>query len=187
MIWLYGWKCDFHACRHFNALNKEFLNISVLSRKGIGTIIDVWKCSAAAELDRHLKRISSTWPQRTQFLSNWTNVHLVPCRGGNVNEILYGRNCGMEMMETCESSLKSGTMEQFPFKYPKIFISILLHCGTRDIHTIRSSFKSQKCWEWVRFSECSPSFRSVCSSWRQWVTVSTTLWRKMLQQVQVHI
>ena len=50
----------------------------------------------------------------------------------------------MEMMETCESSLKSGTMEQFPFKYPKIFISILLHCGTRDIHTIRSSFKSQK-------------------------------------------
>ena len=61
-----------------------------------------------------------------------------------MNEILYGRNCGMEMMETCESSLKSGTMEQFPFKYPKIFISILLHCGTRDIHTIRSSFKSQK-------------------------------------------
>jgi len=66
----------------------------------------------------------------------------------------------MEMMETCESSLKSGTMEQFPFKYPKIFTSVLLHCGTRDIHTIRS----------------------VCPSWRQWVTVSTTLWRKMLQQ-----
>ena len=89
---------------------------------------------------------------RSQNLKNWTNVHLVPCRGGNVNEILYGRNCGMEMMETCESSLKSGTMEQFPFKYPKIFTSVLLHCGTRDIHTIRSSFKSQKCWEWVRFS-----------------------------------
>ena len=47
------------------------------------------------------------------------------------------------MMETRESPLKSGTMEQFPFKYPKIFTSILLHCGTRDIHTIRSSPKNQ--------------------------------------------
>ena len=61
IIWLRMWLL--HACRHFNVLNKEFLNISVLSRKGIGTIIDVWKCSAAAELDRHLKRISLTCPQ----------------------------------------------------------------------------------------------------------------------------
>ena len=34
-------------------------------------------------------------------------------------------------------ALKSEAMEQFPFKYPKLFTSILLHCGTKDIHAIR--------------------------------------------------
>ena len=138
----------------------------------------------------------------------------------------------MEIIETCESTLKSGTMEQFPFKYPKIFTNILLLCGTRDIHTIRYSSKSkffnvylvcqncQQCQQyqlqklgynlraffltcsmftWLRVpcAKCPftnvhwlwlpPCFRCVCSSWRQWVTVSTTLWRKILQQVQVKI
>ena len=34
-------------------------------------------------------------------------------------------------------TLKSEAMEQFPFKYPKLFTSILLHCGAKDIHAIR--------------------------------------------------
>ena len=143
------------CCVHFLCFKVGHLkNVPVSIKRSVSQLtigrafehsLMLWKCYAADEPDRHLKLLSLTWPKITgrfkfdSFSDDGFQIFWVT-----------DRDCWMEktgtMMEACKSSLNSEIMEQFPFKYPKIFTSILLHCGTRDIHSIRSSFKSSILW-----------------------------------------